>query len=110
MYYLNEITRLEELIQKVQQERFELKKSNDLKVQQVFDERFNYFKQFQITASGESACFRMKNEQGELKEVFSIYFYERYGKGTTLELSYYTTNTQSEFELDRINFPSLLSK
>jgi hypothetical protein len=102
MYYLNEITQLEELINKVSTERFELRKSNDLKVQEVFDRNFNYFKEFDIRVSGESAYFRMKNEEGELKEIFSIYFYSRYEGDTRLELSYYTTNTQSEFEVERL--------
>lgn len=102
MYYLNEITQLEELINKVSTERFELRKSNDLKVQEVFDRNFNYFKEFDIRVSGEAAYFRMKNEEGELKEIFSIYFYSRYKEDTRLELSYYTTSTQSEFEVERL--------
>ena len=102
MYYLNEITQLRELINKVSAERFELRKSNDLKVQEVFDRNFNYFKEFDIRVSGESAYFKMKNEKEELKEVFSIYFYSRYKEDTRLELSYYTTNTQSEFEVERL--------
>jgi len=102
MYYLNEITQLEELINKVSAERFELRKSNDLKVQEVFDRNFNYFKEFDIRVSGESAYFRAKTEEGILKEIFSIYFYQRYKEDTRLELSYYSTNTQSEFEVERL--------
>jgi hypothetical protein len=102
MYYLNEITQLEELINKVSAERFELRKSNDLKVQQVFDRNFNYFKEFDIKVSGESAYFQIKNDNGILVDLFSIYFYERYREERKLELSYYTTNTQSDFELNRV--------
>lgn len=101
MYYLNEITQLEELINKVSAESFELRKSNDLKVQEVFDRHFNYFKEFNIQVSGDSAYFKMENEE-KLKEVFSIYFYERYKEERKLELSYYTTSTQSEFEVERL--------
>jgi len=103
MYHLNEITQLEELINKVSAERFELKKSTDLKVQSVFDDHFNTFREFTIQVSGESAYFELKDEEdGRLKKLFSIYFYSRYKEDTRLELSYYTTNTQSEFELDRL--------
>jgi hypothetical protein len=100
--YKKEITELEELIEKTRLERFQLMKANDLKIQEVFDRNFNYFKEFDIQASGESAVFRMKNEKGELKDIFSVYFYSRYKDETRLELSYYTTNTHSEFELDRL--------
>jgi hypothetical protein len=102
MYSLNAITKLEELINKVQAERFELVKSNNLKLQDVFDGRFNYFKEFTIKVTGESAYFHAKDEEGINKELFTIYFYERYSEERKLELSYYTTNTQSEFEVERL--------
>jgi len=102
MYYLNEITELEGLINKVRAERFELKNAEDLKIQKVFDFYFNFFQEFDIKVSGESAYFRIKDEEGLLKEVFNIYFYERYNTKATLQLSYYTTSSQSDFELERL--------
>lgn len=102
MYYLNEITQLEELINKVQVERSELLKSNSLKVQEVFDRHFNYFKEFTIKVSGDSAYFLAKNENGISVDLFTIYFHQRYSEERKLELSYYTTSSQSDFELNRI--------
>lgn len=103
MYYLNEIAQLEESINKVRSERFELMKSNDSKVQTVLEGYFNFNKELDIKVSRESACFRIKDEEGVLKELFNLYFYERYrGEDVKLEISYYTTNTHSEFELNRI--------
>jgi hypothetical protein len=37
-----------------------------------------------------------------VKQLFTINFYERYKEDARLKLSYYTTNTQSEFELNRL--------
>jgi len=102
MYYLNEITQLEELINKVSVERSELIKSNNLKVQEVFDRHFNYFKEFTIKVSGDSAYFLAKNENGFLVDLFTIYFHERYKEERKLELSYYTTSNQSDFEVERL--------
>ena len=102
MYYLNEITQLEELINKVSAERSQLMKSTSLKIQEVFDKNFNYFKEFDIQVSGTSAYFRAKTDEGVLKDMFTIYFHERYKEDTRLELSYYTTNAQSEFEIERL--------
>lgn len=111
MYYLNEITQLEELINKVQVERAELRKSSDLKVQEVFNNHFNIFRIVDVQVSGESAYFRVKDEEtGSLKDLFSIYFYSRYKEDTRLELSYYTTSTNSEFELNRIIYLGQVAK
>jgi hypothetical protein len=102
MYYLNEITQLEELINKVSVERSELIKSNNLKVQDVFNRYFNYFKEFNIQVSGDSAYFRVKDQDETFKEIFTIYFHERYKEDSKLELSYYTTSTHSDFEIERL--------
>ena len=111
MYYLNEITQLEELINKVQVERAELRKSSDLKVQEVFNNHFNIFRIVDVQVSGESAYFRVKNEEtGIFKDLFTIYFYSRYKEDTRLELSYYTTSTNSEFELNRIIYLGQVAK
>lgn len=111
MYHLNEITQLEELINKVSAEGLKLKKSTDLKVQSVFDDHFNIFREFTIQVSGESAYFKLKDEEdGSLKELFSIYFHSRRKEETKLELSYYTTNTQSQFELNRIIYLGQIAK
>ena len=103
MYYLNEITQLEELINKVSAERFELRKSNDLKVQEIFDNVFNVFRELTIKVCGDSASFHLEDGDRN-KEIFSINFYERYRGDAELSLSYYSTNTNSEFELNRLVF------
>lgn len=102
MYYLNEITQLEELIDKVAIQQRELSKSRNLKVQEVFDRHFNYFKEFTIKVSGDSAYFLAKNENGISVDLFTIYFHERYKEERKLELSYYTTSSQSDFEIERL--------
>lgn len=102
MYYLNEIAQLEGLINKVQVQRSELAESNNFKVQQVFDRHFNYFKEFNIQVSGSSANFRVKDEEGFLKEMFTISFYEGYMEERKLQLSYYSTSSQSDFEIERL--------
>lgn len=102
MYYLNEITELQGWISNAKAERFELQKSNNLKIKEVLDGYFNPFGEYQIQVNRESATFHAEDETGRNKELFSISFYERYKEDTRLELSYYSTNTQSEFELDRL--------
>lgn len=100
--YSNEIAELETLITGIKKESFELGQSNNLKVQSVFDSHFNKSKQFTIKVSGDSAYFTVKDEEGCLNDLFSIYFHERYRQERELELSYYTTSTQSQFQLERL--------
>ena len=103
MYHLNEITELETLINKVQDERFQLQLAQNDEIADVLNSHFNYFKELTIKVSGESAYFYMFDEDLKYqKEIFSLYFYERYNSATKLELSYYSTSTQSDFELDRL--------
>ena len=103
MYHLNEITELETLINKVQDERFQLQLAQNDEIADVLNSHFNYFKELTIKVSGESAYFYMFDEDLKYeKEIFSLYFYERYNNPTKLELSYYSSSTQSDFELDRL--------
>lgn len=103
MYHLNEITELETLINKVKDERFQLQLAQNAEIQDVLNSHFNYFKELTIKASNESACFYMFDKDLKYeKEIFNLYFYERYNSPVKLELSYYTSSTQSDFELDRL--------
>lgn len=102
--YLNEIAQLETRIVEVRRSRVELEQSNSLKVKQVLDGIFNPFKEYEIRVNRGSATFYMVDEDGRSREMFSISFYVKYKQDCKLELSYYTTNTQSEFELDRLIF------
>ena len=111
MYHLNEITELETLINKVQDERFQLQLAQNDEIADVLNSHFNYFKEFTIKVSNESAYFYMFNEEAKYeKEIFSLYFYERYNSATKLELSYYSTSTQSDFELDRLMYLGSFAK
>ena len=100
--YSNEIAELENLLIEVRKESSELSKSNNLKVKQVFDSYFNPFQELDIQVSGTSASFYMKDNLQVRREVFSLYFYERYKEDIKLDLSYYTTSTISDFELLRL--------
>jgi len=108
--YLNEITELETLIGNVNLQRYELEKSNRARIKEVLDNIFNPFKEYTITVNGDSATFHMKDEDGRNREIFSISFYERYKEDATLDLSYYTTSTRSDFELDRLIFLGQVAK
>ena len=100
--FLDKIAELELLIAGVRKENSELEISNALKVKEVLEGYFNPFKEFDIQVSRGSAYFHAKDEDGRNRELFSLSFYERYKEDPRLELSYYTTSTQSEFELDRL--------
>ena len=102
MKYLNEITEIETQINDINVKRFELRKENNEKIAEVLGSAFNYFKEFEIKVNGESAVFYQRDEDDKLKEIFSLYFDERYKEETKLRLSYYTTNTNSDFELTRL--------
>jgi hypothetical protein len=100
--YSNEILGVQSLIEGVRKESAELQKSNNLKVKQVLDSYFNPFSELDIQVSGTSASFYMKDNLEVRREVFNLYFYERFRGETLLDLSYYTTSECSEFELERL--------
>lgn len=100
--YSKEIEELENLITGVRKESAEVSRSNNLKVQSVLDGYFNPFNELSIQVSGTSASFYMKDNLEVRREVFSLYFYERFRGETLLDLSYYTTSDCSEFELLRL--------
>jgi len=58
----NKITQLALLIDQVSTERYQLRKSNDLKVKSVFDHHLNPFQEFEIQVSGESAYVKLIDE------------------------------------------------
>ena len=100
--YSNEIAELEVLIAGVKKEYSELQIGNALKVKEVLDSYFNPFQELEIQVGSTSASFYMKDNLEVRREVFSLYFYERFRGETLLDLSYYTTSECSEFELERL--------
>ena len=111
MYHLNEITELETLINKVQDERFQLQLAQNDEIADVLNSHFNYFKELTIKVSNSSAYFYMFDEDLKReKEILSLYFYERYNNPTKLELSYYSSSTNSDFELDRLMYLGSFAK
>jgi hypothetical protein len=99
--YTKEIAELNELISEARIKSIALDKANNLKVQSVFNKYFNLPLGYEVKVQNTTAYFQVEIE-GRLKELFTISFYERYKQDTILDLSYYTTSTQSDFELDRL--------
>ena len=97
--YTKEIAELKELISEVRTKSLNLDKANDLKVQSVFNKYFDL--PINIRVRNTTAYFEVEVE-GRIKDLFTISFYERYKQDTTFDLSYYTTSTNSDFELDRL--------
>lgn len=100
--YSNEIVEIESQMQQIRVQRFELMKAAEVRLKEVFDFSFNIFREFTINVNNTTASFCMDNEEGKSKEIFSISFYERYKQARQLDLSYYSTSTKSQFELDRL--------
>lgn len=100
--YSNEITELEVQITEIKRQRYLLQESTNQKVKEVLDYYFNFFKEMEIKVSNSSATFHSKDEDGFNKEIFSLYFDERYKEKDELRLSYYSSSTNNDFELDRI--------
>jgi len=103
MKYLNEIVEIESQINQIKNKRFELRKLNDKKVKDILDSYFNYFKKVEFVVGNESAIVYLKDDEGKLKEIFSLYFDERYQQvDNKLRISYYSSSTNNEFELTRL--------
>jgi hypothetical protein len=100
--YSNEIAELEAQITEAKREQRLLEESNNEKVQNVLDYYFNYFKEMEVKVRGTYATFHLKDEEGYNKEIFSLYFDERYQQEATLRISYYSTSTNSDFEIERL--------
>lgn len=100
--YSNEIAELEAQITEVKREQRLLEESNNEKVKNVLDYYFNYFKEMEVQVRGTYANFHLKDEDGYNKEIFSLYFDERYQREAELRISYYTTSTHSNFEIERL--------
>jgi len=100
--YSNEIAELELLIAGVKKQYSELEIGNALKVKEVLDSYFNPFQELEIRVHRGSSTFHLKDEEGFNKEIFSVYFDERYKEVDELRLSYYSTSTHSDFELKRL--------
>ena len=100
--YSNEIAELESKIAIAAAEQRLLETSNNEKVKGVLDYYFNYFKEMEVLVRGTYATFHLKDEDGYNKEIFSLYFDERYKQEAELRISYYTTSTHSNFEIERL--------
>jgi len=100
--YSNEIADLNLQITEVRRERKLLQISTDLKIKHVLDGYFNPFQEVEITVRGGSATFHSKDEDGLSRDIFNIYFDERYKEKDQLRLSYYSSSTNSDFEIQRL--------
>lgn len=100
--YSNEIVEIQSQMQQISTQRFELMKATEVRLKDVFDSHSNIFREFTINVNSATASFCINDEQGKSKEIFSISFYERYKQARQLDLSYYSTSTNSLFELDRL--------
>jgi hypothetical protein len=97
--YSNEIAEITIQLELIRGQRRELQLANDAKVKDLFDSAFNYLWEYDIIVNSQCASFFDRDDN---KQLFTINFYERYKEDAKLELSYYSTNTQSEFELNRL--------
>ena len=95
--FLDKITELESLIVGVRRENAELEQRTNSRIKDVLDLHFNPFQELEIKVSGTSAYFCLEG-----KEIFSLYFYPKFREVTRLEISYYSSSSQSEFELERL--------
>ena len=101
--YSNEITEMQSQITEIRKERYLLQESTNQKVKEVLDYYFNFFEGMEIKISNSSATFHSKDEDGFNKEILSLYFDDKYGNpADQLRISYYSTSTNSEFEIDRL--------
>jgi len=102
MNYSNEIAALEVQIKDVKRERAVVTLNKNLAVGELIESYFTPFKEATIRVSGETATFYGVDEDGREKEIFNLYFYSRYQMDPELKLSYYSSSSQSIFELDRL--------
>ena len=101
--YSNEITEMQSQITEIRRQRYLLQESTNQKVKEVLDYYFNFFEGMEIKVSNSSATFHLEDEDGFNKEILSLYFDDRYGNpADQLRISYYSTSTNSEFEIDRL--------
>jgi hypothetical protein len=101
--YSNEIAELEVQITSARRAQSLLETSNNEKVQDILNYHFNYFKEVEVKVRRDTATFHVKDEEGYNKEIFSLYFDERYYQtDPTLRISYYSSSTNSDFEIDRL--------
>ena len=103
------ITTLESQIQEVRSQRWEAEQSFNEK---LTTEMARFFRgvvseDIVVTATSHSISFKMLDERDYLKDIFGIYLRENYTRERELpykgiELHYYTTGTNSTFELTRL--------
>jgi hypothetical protein len=103
------ITVLEEQIQSIRVERYKVQEKFHIALTSCFQKYFRgvVSEDIKLYCSASLIQFKKMNEEGTYeKEIFSIYLKERFGEEegryTGVELSYYTTNCNSDFELTRI--------
>lgn len=103
------IVNLKNQIAELQNKEYELDLRQEAEMKEFFS---NYFQnvvsdEVVVEVYRNTIYFKMKDERDYLKEIFQIYFSERYSmkeedKFTNVDLSYYTTSTNSDFELIRL--------
>jgi hypothetical protein len=102
---------LQEQIQSIKKERWEVQEKFEKSLTTSFSKYFRGIvsEDIKVYCSTSSIQFKKMNDEGTYeKELFNIYLRERWsreaeeGRYTGAELSYYTTSTQSDFELTRL--------
>ena len=103
------ITTLESQIQAIRSQRWEAEQAFNEK---LTTEMARFFRgvvceDIVVTATSHSISFKMLDEECRLQEIFEIYLKENYTRERELpykgiDLSYYTTRSNSDFELTRL--------
>lgn len=103
------IENLQSQVQAIRSQRWELEQAFNEKLTTEMSRFFRgvVCEDIVVTATSHSISFNMLDDRNYLKDIFQIYLRENYSierelpyKG--IELSYYTTSTNSEFELIRL--------
>jgi len=103
------ITTLESQIQEIRSQRWQAEQSFNEKLTTEMSRFFRgvVCEDIVVTATSHSISFKMLDERDYLREIFEIYLKENYTRERELpykgiDLSYYTTRSNSDFELIRL--------
>jgi hypothetical protein len=103
------ITTLESQIQEIRSQRWEAEQSFNEKLTDSMARFFRgvVYEDIVVTATSHSISFSMLDDTNYLREIFQIYLRENYSRERELPykgivLGYYTTGTNSTFELTRL--------
>ena len=105
----SEITVLESQIQAIRSQRWDVEQAFNEKLTTNMSRFFRgvVYEDVAVTATSRSISFKMLDEECRLQEIFQIYLQEDYLTErevpyNEIKLSYYSTSSNSEFELTRL--------